>query len=196
MPTALVFTHVAFEDLGSLAQELAARQFTVEAVDVCTADLLELDFMTPDLLVVMGGPIGVYETAAYPFLNIEVRRLRDRLKAGRATLGICLGAQLMAAALGAPVYPGKQGKEIGWSALMPGREIAACPPLGEFLAHAPDVLHWHGDTFDLPLGGRTSGSHSSLSQSGMVTGRVHSRDAVPSGSIVGESGALVRGACL
>jgi GMP synthase (glutamine-hydrolysing) len=152
MATALAVTHVPFEDLGSLAEELAARKYSVEVVDACTADLRSLDVVKADLLIVLGGPIGVYDTEAYPFLGVELAGLRERLAAGMPTVGICLGAQLMAAALGAPVYPGQQGKEIGWAPLTPGRDISQCPALQELLVPGVSVLHWHGDTFDLPRG--------------------------------------------
>ncbi len=152
MRTALALTHVPFEDLGSLAEELSARDIKVQTVDACTADLRAVDVLTPDLLIVLGGPIGVYETEAYPFLQWELELLHQRLAQHSPTLGICLGAQLMAAALGAPVYPGAEGKEIGWAALLPGADATACPAIAELLNPDLSVLHWHGDTFDLPRG--------------------------------------------
>ncbi len=148
--TALVLTHVPFEDAGSLGDELAARGLRVQVADACTADLATLDTLSAALLVVLGGPIGVYEAASYPFLQVELSLLAARLERGLPTLGICLGAQLMAAALGAPVYPGRRGKEIGWSALQPGQDAADCPAMAELLSASIPVLHWHGDTFDLP----------------------------------------------
>jgi len=97
--------------------------------------------------VVLGGPIGVYDHDRYPLVSAELELLRVRLAADKPTLGICLGAQLMAAALGSTVYPGP-AKEIGWSTL----ELAASDyqPLAALRDVA--VLHWHGDTFDLPEG--------------------------------------------
>ncbi len=100
----------------------------------------------------LGAPIGVYETVAYPFLETELDVLRKRLQRRAPTIGICLGSQLMAAALGAVVYPGPQGREIGWSTLEEGPHVAACPAMAEFLSKGVRVLHWHGDTFDLPPG--------------------------------------------
>ncbi len=152
MRAALALTHVPFEDLGSLTEELSARDYEVQMVDACTADLRSVDALAPDLLIVLGGPIGVYETDAYPFLQGELRLLRQRLVQKAPTLGICLGAQLMAAALGARVYPGRQGKEIGWEALLPGADASTCPAMAELLIPDLPVLHWHGDTFDLPQG--------------------------------------------
>jgi GMP synthase (glutamine-hydrolysing) len=152
MRTALALTHVPFEDLGSLAEELSARDYEVQTLEACTADLRSVDALAPDLLIVLGGPIGVYETEAYPFLRWELELLRQRLAQKAPTLGICLGAQLMAAALGAPVYPGGQGKEIGWAALQRGADASACPAIAGLLTPDLPVLHWHGDTFDLPRG--------------------------------------------
>ena len=99
-----------------------------------------------DLLIVLGGPIGAYEESLYPFLVGELKSIERRLRAMKPTLGICLGSQLMARALGARVYPGGV-KEIGWSPLSLSEEgLRSClAPLGD-----TPVLHWHGDTFDLP----------------------------------------------
>ena len=152
MREAIAITHVAFEDLGSLQEVLEERGFRIRLVDACTADHATFAALDPELLVVLGGPIGAYDTAAHPFLIQEIALLRRRLQARAPTLGICLGAQLMAAALGAAVYPGRNGKEIGWAALRAGTDAAACPALAELLAPGVQVLHWHGDTFDLPAG--------------------------------------------
>ena len=150
MTTALVLTHVPFEDAGSLGDELLARGLRVEVADACTVDFATLDTLSPALLVVLGGPVGVYQGASYPFLQSELSLLGERIERRLPTLGICLGAQLMAAALGAPVYPGRRGKEIGWSTLTAGRDAADCPAISELLSPPVSVLHWHGDTFDLP----------------------------------------------
>jgi GMP synthase (glutamine-hydrolysing) len=152
MPQVVALSHVPFEDLGSLAAVLAERGCAVHSVEACTADLQQLDPLAPDLLVVLGGPIGVNETDRYPFLGTELELIRRRLQSRLPTLGICLGAQLMAAALGAAVYPGKNGKEIGWAPLSAGTDAASCPAMAQLLAPGIQVLHWHGDTFDLPAG--------------------------------------------
>jgi len=150
--SAVAITHVAFEDLGSLADVLAERGFAVQALDACTADLSTVAPLTPDLLVILGGPIGAYETQTYAFLDTEIELIRRRLQARRPIIGICLGAQLMASALGAAVYPGRNGKEIGWAPISAAADSAACPAVSELLTPGLQVLHWHGDTFDLPAG--------------------------------------------
>ena len=114
MQTALAIRHVAFEDLGTLGEVLARRGVAVAYAEAPLDDLAALDPLAPDLLVVLGGPIGAYEEEAYPVVRDELRLLDKRLAAGRPTLGICLGSQLMARALGARVHPGAR-KEIGWA---------------------------------------------------------------------------------
>lgn len=148
MGDVLALRHVPFEDLGLLEPMLADRRHRVATLDVPVADVASLDLLAPDLLVVLGGPIGAYEDDRYPFLAAEVAGVRARLERGRPTLGLCLGAQIMARALGARVYPGPV-KEIGWAPLtLSDAGRASC------LRHLDgvEVLHWHGDTFDLPDG--------------------------------------------
>jgi len=147
---ALVLNHLAFEDLGSLEAPLRERGFAIETVDVATARFPLPQADTCDLLVVMGGPIGVYDQEDYPFLKDEIACIGQRLAQRKPTLGICLGAQLMAAALGARVYPGQNGAEIGWAPLQAaGKTPEWFAPL---LTPGLSLLHWHGDTFDLPQG--------------------------------------------
>jgi GMP synthase (glutamine-hydrolysing) len=141
--TLLAIRHVAFEDLGGFEGPLVDAGYAIRYADMGTDGVA--DFGDPDLLVVLGGPIGVYEDDLYPWLTEEIAFMAARLQAQKPTLGICLGAQLMARALGARVYPGP-AKEIGWKRLSLNGESLLAP-----LADQP-VLHWHGDTFDLPQG--------------------------------------------
>jgi GMP synthase (glutamine-hydrolysing) len=149
---ALVLSHIVFEDLGLFEAPLRARGFEIESVLAAEAHYPLQKAESCDLLVVMGGPMGVYEQQDYPFLTGEIALIRQRLAARKPVLGICLGAQLMAAALGARVYPGETGKEIGWSALQAAPELIPPKWFAPLVAEGLQVLHWHGDTFDLPLG--------------------------------------------
>ncbi len=147
---ALVVQHLAFEDLGVFAPVLREAGYALGCVQAGVDTPAPGAWLAPDLVVVLGGPIGVGDLAHYPWLAGEVEGLRRRLAARRPTLGICLGAQLIAAALGARVHRGT-AVEIGWSALtLHGGEPDA---LLQPLADTP-VLHWHGDTFALPAGAR------------------------------------------
>jgi GMP synthase (glutamine-hydrolysing) len=142
--TLLAIRHVAFESLGAFEEPLTEAGY---AIDYCDIGVDDLPTSQPDMLVVLGGPIGVYENDIYPFLNDEIRLIATCLAVHKPVLGLCLGAQLMARALGARVYPG-HAKEIGWKPLILTAE-------GEsLLAPLKDnpVLHWHGDTFDMPAG--------------------------------------------
>lgn len=120
--------------------------YNVHYCDIGVDELWTLEPVKSELVIALGGPIGAYEDGKYPFLREEVDLLEQRLAAGRRRIGICLGAQLMARALGARVYPALE-KEIGFKPLiLTGDGRASC------LAAFDDVpvLHWHGDTFDLP----------------------------------------------
>ena len=145
---ALALRHVAFEDVGVWAATLAAAGYDLGYAEVGPRPLPLDRIQACDLLIVLGAPIGVYETEAYPFLIEEIAAIERRLAARRPTLGVCLGAQLMAAALGARVAPGP-GKEIGYAPveLLPTAKASPLAAIADL-----SVLHWHGDAFDLPSG--------------------------------------------
>ena len=147
--SAVALRHVAFEDLGLLAPIMEREGWNVSFCEAPVDDLSHSSIRNADLVIVLGGPIGVYETDSYPFLTREIDLLERRLAQGLPTLGICLGAQLMAKALGAHVHAGTV-KEIGWGsvALSDAGQASCLKPL----ADGTPVLHWHGDTFDLPDG--------------------------------------------
>jgi GMP synthase (glutamine-hydrolysing) len=149
-PSAVVLRHVAFEDLGLLSPVLDRAGWSVSFCEAAIEDLSGPVIEDADLLIVLGGPIGAYETATYPFLTREIGLIERRLAKHRPTLGICLGSQLMAAALGSRVFPGPQ-KEIGWGRVdLTKRGLSSC--LAGLADEDATVLHWHGDSFDLPDG--------------------------------------------
>jgi GMP synthase (glutamine-hydrolysing) len=143
----LAVRHVAFEDLGLLGPLLSARGYDVRYHDAGIERFDATTLLAPDLVIVLGGPIGVYECETYPFITDEIAAVAARLQANKPILGICLGAQMMAA-LGARVAPGPV-KEIGYAPLTltaAGRS-SVIAPLG-----ASPVLHWHSDNCQLPAG--------------------------------------------
>ncbi|MCZ7642266.1 MAG: glutamine amidotransferase [Pseudorhodoplanes sp.] len=148
MSECIALRHVAFEDAGLLSGLLAERGFSLRYLEAGVDRLDPSAILSADLLLVLGGPIGVYEEDRYPFLHDELAALRARLETRRPTLGICLGAQLIAKALGADVGPGPQ-KEIGWAPVTLSE--AGRKSVLSALADVP-VLHWHGDNAALPAG--------------------------------------------
>ncbi|NEP00988.1 MAG: glutamine amidotransferase [Symploca sp. SIO2E9] len=169
LKTALCLRHVAFEDLGSFEPILKSYGYQVTYLEVGTNNLRAIDPLETDLLVVLGGPIGVYEVNSYPFLIDEVALLEKRLAADLPTLGLCLGSQLMAKALGAKVYPSGR-KEIGWSPLIL-TEAGKQSPIAELAPELTPVLHWHGDTFDLPKGAIHLAASSEFQQQAFAWGK-------------------------
>lgn len=166
--TTHIIQHVAFEHGGVIAEALRARGHTLRVFQAGVDDLQPIADNPPDLLLVLGGPIGVYETAAYPWLEQEVALIRAHLAAGGKLIGVCLGAQLIAAASGARVYPGT--REIGWAPIVPtarGRDSA----LAELEAADWEVLHWHGDTFDLPAGAELLASTAAVTNQAYAIGK-------------------------
>lgn len=148
MKTALVLRHVHFENLGLLGEVLEMSGYRFEYREAGAHYLDPRELASTDLLVVLGGPIGVYEDDIYPFLGDEISGIQMRLSMAKPVLGICLGAQLIARALESRVYP-SGCKEIGWAPVIlseAGQRSVLAPLAGL------SVLHWHGDTFDLPAG--------------------------------------------
>lgn len=167
MKTATVLRHVQFEDLGSLRSVLEAAGYGITYRTVGDDDFLAFDPLAPDLLIVLGGPIGVYEEEVYPFLGPEKALIAQRLASDKPILGICLGAQLIAAALGSRVFPSGV-KEVGFTPL----SLTAADTAGP-LRHLQgvSVLHWYGDTYDLPAGAEHLASSALVQQQAFALGK-------------------------
>ena len=146
MKNAIAIRHVAFEDAGTLEPVLKDRGIALRYLEAGVDDLGPAK--DADLLVVLGGPIGIYEIDRYPFIKNELAIIEAAVKKGVPVIGICLGCQALAAVLAARVYPGKQ-KELGWDEMTLTAE-GKSSPLGAI--EGVRVLNWHGDTFDLPVG--------------------------------------------
>ena len=148
-----LFQHVPFEGLGSIAPWLEAHRAVV-TVTRFFEDTVLPEAEGLDLLIVMGGPMSVNDEKLHPWLIAEKRFIAQAILRGMAVLGVCLGAQLIAAALGARVYPNRE-KEIGWfpvySLPLPETFPAEAGPSFRFPEESL-VFHWHGETFDLPTG--------------------------------------------
>lgn len=145
---ALTIRHLAFEDLGLFERVLEASGYAVRYLEAGMDELTWIEPLDPDLLIILGGPISANDSERFPFLQDELALLETRLHAGAPTLGICLGAQLMARALGGRVVPGQQ-KEIGWGTL-DLTEAGEASPLRHLAAEKTPVLHWHGDVCEVP----------------------------------------------
>lgn len=141
--------HVPFEGLASIEQWAKSKGYSLSATRFYNGEHLPLA-EDIDWLIVMGGPMNVYEESKYPWLTQEKRFIEQAIEKEKAVLGICLGAQLIADALGAKIYPNRD-KEIGWFPIeLLG--VAQASPFFNFLPRQLTVFHWHGDTFELPQG--------------------------------------------
>jgi len=139
--------HVPFEGLGSIESWLQTNGYEISATRLFDSEELpSLDDI--DLLIAMGGPMSVNDEQEYPWLTAEKEFVRDAVHSGKAVLGICLGAQLIASALGARVYPNAV-KEIGW---FPITDVVSAGSSFSCFPESVDVFHWHGETFELPSG--------------------------------------------
>ena len=140
----LCLQHVPFEGPGAFLHWAEQRGHALEIFSLYEGKPLPT-LPTFDCLLMMGGPMGVADESAYPWMGAEKRLLRETIAAGKPVIGVCLGAQLLAEALGSRVYPGEQ-KEIGWFPIQFSPTAAARFSLPSALT----VFHWHGETFDLP----------------------------------------------
>jgi GMP synthase (glutamine-hydrolysing) len=145
VPRCAVIRHVAFEDLGCWEAELPALGYDVQYLEAGVDDLTP--FVDARLAIVLGGPIGVGDAHRFPVIDQEIELIRQRLAADRPVLGVCLGLQFMAAALGAPVVSGDL--EFGFTRIGL-TEVGAASPV-RHVATTP-MFAWHGDSVELPKG--------------------------------------------
>ncbi len=141
--------HVAFEDLGCIQTWAERAGHTVSCTRLYAGETLP-SLPGIDWLIVMGGPMGVYDDVRYPWLAHEKQYISQAIEQGKTVLGICLGAQLIAGVLGARVYTNPQ-KEIGWFPVTKAAGSAQAV-LSSELPDSITAFHWHGDTFELPPG--------------------------------------------
>jgi GMP synthase (glutamine-hydrolysing) len=147
--TLLALQHIACEPPAAFEDELLARGHDLQRVELDEGEPLP-DWREFDAVIVMGGPMGAYEEESHPWLVEEKRAIAAAARAGHPVWGVCLGAQLLASALGAAVYPGPEA-EVG---LLPVEltPAAADDPVFRDAPRSFPTLQWHGDTFDLPDG--------------------------------------------
>lgn len=158
--------HVPFEDLGIIFAWAKDKKISVSRTAFFLDETLP-DINTFDLLVVMGGPMGVYDEDKYDWLKSEKEFIKKTIIEDKAVLGICLGAQLIAGALGAKVYK-NSNKEIGWFPVRKdtksdSKNTGVFPD--EFFA-----FHWHGDTFDIPERAIPLGASAACKNQGFMYG--------------------------
>jgi GMP synthase (glutamine-hydrolysing) len=146
----LVFQHVAHEILGTLNPLLKDAGFRIRYVNFGRHPHARPEIDRYHGLVVLGGPMNVDQVEQHPHLHTELELIERAMQRGMPILGVCLGAQLVAKALGAEVRPSPQ-KEIGWYPVSPTRQALDDPLLGHF-GPCEQIFQWHGDSFELPRG--------------------------------------------
>ena len=153
----LAIRHIPREGAGTLETFLSKRKISLNYWDIAENPSEPSDLLEYDCYVILGGPMGVYEEDTYPFIRKEVVLIQTLIAAQKPMLGICLGSQLIAKALGADVRKGPK-KEIGWYGValtQEGREDTSFAQLlnsGRAFPSDLTVFQWHGDTYDLPQG--------------------------------------------
>lgn len=149
VPHALVIRHMYSGSLFTIEESFRERGTDFTYVEGFSTDLSKIDPLAPDILVVLGGAMGVYQREIFPWLETELDIIRKRVAAGRPYFGVCLGSQLLAASQGSDVYKGKQGSEYGFFPVQV-TDAGQKTPIRHFDESKTRVLHMHGDTFDLP----------------------------------------------
>ncbi len=157
--------HVPFEGLGSMESFFLKRGYQLSStrfyLDNSLPAISEFDW-----LIVMGGPMGVHDEIQFPWLKDEKIFIRESIEAGKIVLGICLGAQLIADSLGAQVFK-NQYREIGWFPIE--RKINSdASNLADIFPAKMEVFHWHGDTFEVPIGAKLLASSKACRNQGFI----------------------------
>jgi GMP synthase (glutamine-hydrolysing) len=145
----LVLQHAASEGLGTIEDALRASGHSFQYLRTFAGDVVPENAGDASGLVIMGGPMGVYEYERYPFLRQEMKLIESFLKEEKPILGVCLGSQLLASTLGAEVKPGPR-KEIGWFPIHLHEAETAEDAVWKDQPKSFTAYHWHGDIFDLP----------------------------------------------
>ena len=148
----LIIKHIPIEGPGSIGRFLKDTAWNMQIIDLSLRQHLPDDTAGIEAVIILGGPMNVYETEKYPFLKKEADFLRKALKGEVPVLGICLGAQLLAKACGAKIVKAGQ-KEMGWHEVYL-TEAGRADPLFEGLSLRLNIFQWHEDTFDIPDGGK------------------------------------------
>jgi len=162
--------HVPYEGPGIIAEWIGKKNHHLKYTRLYDGDSMP-DASDVDFLVIMGGPMNVFDFHIHPWMQDEIEWVSDFINTGKPVLGICLGAQIIAASLGVDVYPGKQ-REIGW------HNLQFLPSLGDYkiwneLPATRKVFHWHGDTFPIPNGAtRIASSHAFPNQGFIYNSKV------------------------
>lgn len=146
-----VLQHHPAESLGTIADALEGAALAWQYVRIFDGHPVPQSMKGAGGLIVMGGPMGVYQTDRYPFIRDEMALIHDSIAQNCPVLGVCLGAQIVAAALGAKVERNPAGKEIGWHPIT----LAPAAKDDRLMRDLPATLtpfHWHGDVFELPAG--------------------------------------------
>ena len=162
--------HVAFENLGCLESMLTSKGHTISCTRLFAGETLPAADSF-DWLIIMGGPMGIFDETEHPWLAHEKHFIKSAIDNGRTVLGICLGAQLLAHVLGARVHPNEH-REIGWFDINPAANLQH-PALSTVFGKPMTAFHWHGDTFDIPEGAsRLCGSEACHNQGFIFDDRV------------------------
>jgi GMP synthase (glutamine-hydrolysing) len=143
--------HIEYGDLGSFEKVLRERNFDIQIIQSQENDLSLLDASKPDLIMILGGPMSIYDVTNTNWVQREQAFVKQRIESQKPLFGICFGAQMIARALGAKAYEGPQGKEIGWEKIHVN-EAGMQTPLRHLDGSFTEMMHWHSDTFDMPEG--------------------------------------------